>query len=69
MKKPFYTAAARNDLAEILAFIAKDKPGATLSWVEKVEAKCLLIAENPNIGELQPHLGPQGFGQAFLAGM
>lgn len=57
MNKPFYTAAARSDLVEILHFIAKDKPTAALSWIERLEARCLLIAENPEIGELQPHLG------------
>lgn len=57
MKKPFYTSAAQKDLADILSYIAKDKPAAALAWVDKIEAKCLLIAENPSFGELQPRLG------------
>jgi toxin ParE1/3/4 len=57
MSKPFYTSAAHQDLADILDYIARDKPTAALGWVEKIEAKCLLIAQNPGIGELQPHLG------------
>jgi toxin ParE1/3/4 len=57
MRKPFYTSAAHADLASILEYIGRDKPGAALSWVEKIEAKCLLIAENPAIGELQPQFG------------
>lgn len=57
MKKPCYTSAAQQDLAEIVAYIARDKPGAALAWVEKIEAKCRLIAANPSLGELQPYLG------------
>lgn len=58
MSKPFYTSAAYRDLTDILNYIAGDKPAAALAWVDKIEAKCLLIAKNPSIGELQPHLGP-----------
>ncbi|MCC7334953.1 MAG: type II toxin-antitoxin system RelE/ParE family toxin [Pirellulaceae bacterium] len=57
MLKPYYTAAAIEDLEEILTFIAKDKPGASLNWVEKIEAKCLLIAAAPDIGDQMPNLG------------
>ncbi len=57
MNTPFYTPAARQDLVDILEYIAKDKPNAAMAWIEKIEAKCLLLAENPDLGELQPHLG------------
>ncbi|WP_164102596.1 type II toxin-antitoxin system RelE/ParE family toxin [Candidatus Laterigemmans baculatus] len=57
MPKPFYTSAAIRDLEEILAFIAQDKPNAATEWVEKIEAKCLLIASSPEIGEAMPRLG------------
>jgi toxin ParE1/3/4 len=57
MSKPRYTSAAHADLVSILEYIARDKPSAALSWVEKIEAKCLLIAESPEIGELQPQFG------------
>ena len=57
MTKPFYTSAAQQDLADIVTFIAKDKPGAALGWVGKIEAKCFTIAENPSFGDLQRHLG------------
>ena len=39
MTKPVYTSAARQDLADILAYIARDKPRAAAEWVEKIEAK------------------------------
>lgn len=57
MTKPVYTSAARQDLAEILAYIARDKPRAALEWVEKIEAKCLLIADQPGMGERRQRLG------------
>ncbi|MCP4787924.1 MAG: type II toxin-antitoxin system RelE/ParE family toxin [Fuerstiella sp.] len=57
MTKPFYASAASQDLGEILMYIARDNPTAALAWVEKIEAKCMLIAENPPFGELQSHLG------------
>lgn len=57
MTKPVYTSAARQDLADILAYIARDKPRAAVEWVKKIEAKCLLIAEQPAMGDLQRQLG------------
>lgn len=57
MKSPLYTLAARQDLVDILEYIAQDKPAAAMAWVEKIEAKCILLAENPALGELQPHFG------------
>jgi toxin ParE1/3/4 len=57
MSKPFYTSASHRDLTDILNYIAQDNPVAALTWIEKIEAKCLLIASNPSVGELQSHLG------------
>lgn len=57
MTKPFYTSAARQDLVDILTYIARDKPDAAITWVEKIEAKCLLIASQPEMGELKSPLG------------
>lgn len=57
MTKPIYSRAASQDLADIINYIAIDKPNAAVDWVEKIEAKCLLIATQPETGELQPKLG------------
>jgi len=57
MTKPFYTSAAQQDLVDILNYMARDKPGAALAWIDKIEAKCLVIANNPSIGELQEQFG------------
>jgi plasmid stabilization system protein ParE len=55
--RPRYTSAVEQDLAAIAAYIARDKPGAALAWVDKIEAKCLSIGDAPSIGDPQPHLG------------
>ena len=57
MTKPCYTSSAKQDLTGILTYIARDKPDAAVTWVEKIEAKCLLIATQPETGELQRNLG------------
>lgn len=57
MSKPSYTSAAYQDLASILRYIARDNVTAALDWVDKIEARCLLIAQNPQMGELRPEFG------------
>ena len=57
MKKPVYSTAAQEDLIGILRYISQDKPDAAVSWVERIEDKCLLIASQPEMGELRPKLG------------
>ena len=57
MAKPFYTSAAKTDLVSILKYISQDKPKAALDWIEKIEEKCILIANNPEMGERRPELG------------
>lgn len=57
MSAPRYSSAAHNDLNEILHYIAVDKPDAARAWVDKLEAKCRLISENPEMGELRPEYG------------
>ncbi|MDZ4850642.1 MAG: type II toxin-antitoxin system RelE/ParE family toxin [Pirellulaceae bacterium] len=57
MTKPLYTIAAIEDLESILEFIAKDKPGAAVGWVARIEDKCVAIASNPETGQQMPHLG------------
>jgi toxin ParE1/3/4 len=44
-------------LIGILQYISQDKPNAAVSWVEMIEDKCLLIASQPEMGELRPKLG------------
>jgi toxin ParE1/3/4 len=57
MTKPVYTSAARQDLVEILKYIARDKPDAAAAWVEKIDAKCQQIASHAGIGEIATAFG------------
>lgn len=54
---PQYTLAAIRDLESILEFISKDKPGAAVQWVARIENKCLSIASSPATGQQMPQLG------------
>jgi toxin ParE1/3/4 len=51
--------SARQDLSDILDYIARDKPVAAATWVEKIEEKCKLIAATPEFGERRPEYGTQ----------
>jgi len=57
MTKPQYTLAAMDDLESILNFISKDKPGAAVEWVARIEDKCLSISSSPEAGQQMSHLG------------
>ena len=52
-----YSALSKDDLNEIVRFIAKDKPFAARPWVEKIRAKCRLAAKHPGIGDDRSDLG------------
>lgn len=50
--------AARQDLYEIVTFIATDKPLAALKYLDKIHSKIKLLSTHPFIGSLprDPHL-------------
>ena len=50
-------ASARQDLADIFDYIARDKLVAASNWVSRIEEKCELIATTPGFGEVRPELG------------
>jgi toxin ParE1/3/4 len=58
MRSLRYSSKAHADVKEILLYISEDKPGAALKFVERIEARCELIANNPEMGELRPEYGP-----------
>jgi toxin ParE1/3/4 len=51
-----FAPLAEADLDQILEFIARDKPLAAVTFVEKLREKCFLLAANPELGELRPDL-------------
>jgi toxin ParE1/3/4 len=55
-----YSAAADEDLADIAAYIARDKPSAARRWVQTIREKCELLAGHPMMGEERPGFGVPG---------
>jgi toxin ParE1/3/4 len=57
MPKLRFSKVARADLHGIATYIARDKPEAARKWLEKIKAKCRLLTDRAQIGELRPDLG------------
>lgn len=57
MPKLRYAADAKDDLNEIVRYIAMDKPQAARNWLATIRAKCRLVAEHPEMGDLRSELG------------
>ncbi len=57
MSRLRYTSAAWEDLNEILEYLAADNITAAGRWVEKIQQRCKLIAQNPDMGQLRPEFG------------
>ncbi len=45
-----FTPKAAADLESIQDYIARDRPGASLAWVQLLEQRCIRLAENPGWG-------------------
>jgi len=60
MVRVVYSPAADNDLVDIAAFIARDKPEAAFRWVKAIREKCELLAEQPDMGEERSGFGVPG---------
>lgn len=58
MSRPYFSPASRRDLHEILKYISRDKPGAALRHVEKLEQACWTLARNPQMGTAREELMP-----------
>ncbi|HAX79273.1 MAG TPA: type II toxin-antitoxin system RelE/ParE family toxin [Cyanobacteria bacterium UBA11372] len=46
-----FTAEARQDLDEIIDFIARNNPAAAISFVAEIDRKCETLANFPNMGK------------------
>lgn len=67
MTKPVYTSAAQQDLSDILAYIARDKPRAAVEWIKKSRVSvCLLQSNLPWVNSSDNW--EQAFGQMLLGG-
>lgn len=56
MSEPVFSPAARQDLFDVLEHIARDKPGAAVSFVERLQKECWFLAQNPGVGTLRKDL-------------
>lgn len=52
-----FAPSARQDLLDFFDYIARDKPIAAASWIDRIEEKCVLIAKTPEFGESRPEYG------------
>ena len=60
MPQVVYAPEAEVDLVGIVEFIARDKPAAARSWLERIQQSCELLATQPEAGELRPGFGVPG---------
>lgn len=54
-----FAPSTRQDLLDIFDYIAHDKPVAAAGWIDRIEAKCKLIAATPDFGERRPEYGAE----------
>jgi len=55
-----YSPAAEDDLAEIAAYVARDKPAAARRLVTQIRGACETLAANPGLGQQRPDFGVPG---------
>ena len=53
------TAQADEDLIEIWLYVAQDDPMAADRLLERIEEKCLLVAEHPGMGQARADIAAQ----------
>lgn len=58
MNRLSFSPTARRDLGKILNDIARDRPKAAVAFVERIEQKCRMLAESPEMGFLRDELAP-----------
>ncbi|MSU50559.1 MAG: type II toxin-antitoxin system RelE/ParE family toxin [Opitutus sp.] len=65
-----FTPKAQTDLESHQDYIARDRPGASLAWVETLASRCATLAKNPGWGrrreELRPGLRSLPFGRYVI---
>lgn len=53
-----FSPEAENDLSEVLAYIARDKPGAAARFVARLQEACRFVAQDPHAGQSCSELRP-----------
>jgi len=57
---------AETDLLEIWLYIAQDSPRAADRLLDRIEAQCRLLADNPRLGRARPEIAPDA--RAWVVG-
>ncbi len=57
---------AEADLLEIWLYIAQDSPRAADRLLDRIEAQCRLLADNPRLGRARPEIAPDA--RAWIVG-
>jgi toxin ParE1/3/4 len=57
---------AETDLLEIWLYIAQDSPRAADRLLDRIEAQCRLLADNPRLGRPRPEIAPEA--RAWIVG-
>ena len=52
------TEQSEDDLVDIWIYIAHDNPDAADRLLERIDNKCALLAENPELGRSRPDIAP-----------
>jgi toxin ParE1/3/4 len=63
-----WTLRARQQLADIGRFIARDKPGAARRWVEMLRKRAADAAEHPLAGRPVPELDREDLREVIVRG-
>jgi len=58
-KAPAMSRYPRQDLLDILDFIAKDNRAAARKVLAKIRAACRMLAKRPQVGHLRTDLAPE----------
>jgi toxin ParE1/3/4 len=57
---------AEADLLEIWLYVAQESPRAADRLLDRIEARCRLLANNPRLGRARPEIAPDA--RAWLVG-
>lgn len=57
--KVVFSATAKGDMAEIVQYIARDKPKAARRWVAELRTSVEVLSDFPRLGRVVPEYGDE----------
>ena len=61
-----WSARAREDVREAVAYIAADNPAAAMRWADAVERRLELAEGTPRAGRVVPEFGDEGLREVLV---